>query len=104
MSTPPNIAAVKTYLLALQDSICAELEQEGITQLRVPSRAVFFQGGKYFVFVDEGGGRFRRREVYVGDATEGTTQVRSGLAAGEKVVTEGALLLQQVLQPRRINK
>jgi cobalt-zinc-cadmium efflux system membrane fusion protein len=84
--------------------VTADLEQEGITQLRVPSRAVFFQGGKTFVFIDEGSGRFRRREVYVGDATEGTTHVRSGVAAGEKVVTEGALLLQQMLQPRRINK
>ena len=28
MSTPPDTAAVKSYLLALQDSICASLEQE----------------------------------------------------------------------------
>jgi coproporphyrinogen III oxidase len=50
MPTPPNVAAVRTYLLALQDSICAALEAEEA-------------GGKFctdeWTRPDGGGGRTR---------------------------------------------
>lgn len=70
--------------------------------LQVPTRALFFQGGNYFVFVDSGEGRFVRQEVKAGDAANGSTTILSGLQPGQKVVSEGALLLQQMLQPRRV--
>ena len=70
--------------------------------LQVPTRAVFFQGGRHFVFVDGGDGRFVRREVKVGDSSDGNTTITSGLQSQQKVVSDGALLLQQMLQPRRV--
>jgi cobalt-zinc-cadmium efflux system membrane fusion protein len=70
--------------------------------LQVPARAVFFQGSRHFVFVDNGDGKFVRREVKVGDSADGNITILSGLQAGQKVVSEGALLLQQMLQPRRV--
>jgi len=82
--------------------ITAEIEHEEGTQLQIPAKAVFFQGGRHFVFVDAGGGRFERREVRIGDSSDGSIVVRSGLSEGQKVVTEGVLLLQQMLQPRRV--
>jgi membrane fusion protein, heavy metal efflux system len=72
--------------------------------LQVSTRAVFFQGGRHLVFVDGGGGRFVRQEVKVGDSFDGNTTILSGLQPGQKVVAEGALLLQQMLQPRRVVK
>jgi cobalt-zinc-cadmium efflux system membrane fusion protein len=70
--------------------------------LQVPARAVFFQGGRHFVFVDNGAGKFVRQEVKIGDAYDGSVNILSGLQSGQKVVSEGALLLQQLLQPRRV--
>jgi len=70
--------------------------------LQVPTRAVFFQGGRHFVFVDNGDGRFMRREVKVGNSSDGSMTITSGLQTGQKVVSDGALLLQQMLQPRRV--
>ena len=72
--------------------------------LQVPTRAVFFQGGRHFVFVDSGNRRFVRQEVKVGDSADGNMTILSGLQPGQKVVAEGALLLQQMLQPRRVVK
>lgn len=72
--------------------------------IEVPARAVFFQGSRHFVFIDAGGGRFERHEVQTGDAHDGRVIVTTGLTPGQKVVVEGALLLQQVLQPRRVLK
>lgn len=84
--------------------VTAALGSEARNVLQVPSRAVFFQGGRHFVFVDGGNGTFVRTEVKVGEASEGSVTVSSGLQPGQKVVTEGALLLQQLLQPRRVVK
>ena len=69
---------------------------------QVSTRAVFFQGGSNFVFVDAGNGRYVRRRVQIGESGDGATTVLDGLAMGDKVVSDGALLLQQLLQPRRV--
>jgi membrane fusion protein, heavy metal efflux system len=82
--------------------VTATIKDGAAMVLQVPTRALFFQGGRYFVFVDGGEGRFVRREVKAGDAADGSTTILSGLQPGQKVVSEGALLLQQMLQPRRV--
>ena len=72
--------------------------------LQVPSRAVFFQGGSHFLFIDDGNGGYTRQKVETGDAYESYITITSGLQPGQKIVTDGALLLQQMLQPRRVVK
>jgi cobalt-zinc-cadmium efflux system membrane fusion protein len=84
--------------------ITAEIEAKRTTQLEVPARAVFFQGGDYFVFTDDGNGKYTRRKVRVGDEREELVAILDGLHEGQNVVTEGSLMLQQLLQPRRIQK
>jgi membrane fusion protein, heavy metal efflux system len=82
--------------------VTAAVNGDAGTVLQVPTRAVFFQGGRHFVFVDSGDGRFVRKEVKVGDSYDDNVTILSGLQSGQKVVSEGALLLQQMLQPRRV--
>jgi cobalt-zinc-cadmium efflux system membrane fusion protein len=82
--------------------VIAAINGDAGVVLQVPTRAVFFQGGRHFVFVDSGEGRFVRQEVKVGDSSDGNVTILSGLQSGQKVVSEGALLLQQMLQPRRV--
>jgi cobalt-zinc-cadmium efflux system membrane fusion protein len=72
--------------------------------LQVPARSVFFQGGSNFVFTDDGNGGYTRQKVETGDVHEGNIAITSGVQPGQKVVTDGALLLQQMLQPRRVVK
>jgi cobalt-zinc-cadmium efflux system membrane fusion protein len=59
----------------------------------VPSSAVLAVGDKTMVLVEETPGHFRRTPVRVGDEVNGTVIVQDGLKAGERVVTQGALLL-----------
>ena len=61
--------------------------------VEVPASAVLSDGERQYVYVEDGGGRFARREVSVGAAHEGRVAVLSGLRAGEKVAAEGAILL-----------
>ena len=46
------------------------------------------------VFVDKGGWRFEPRDVQVGAQQDGRAEIVSGLAAGERVVVNGGVLLQ----------
>jgi cobalt-zinc-cadmium efflux system membrane fusion protein len=73
-------------------------------QLQVPAKSVFFQGGQHYVFVDNGSGRFTRRPVTIGDEQQGGVEIRDGVGAGDRIVTDGTLMLQQILQPRRVQK
>ena len=84
--------------------VTAEVDADGEKELLVPTKAVFFQNEKYFLFIDESNGSYQRREVKTGDVRNNFVEILSGLNAGEKVVTEGTLMLQQVMQPRRVQK
>lgn len=67
------------------------LVDEGLV---LPASAVLVRDGqRTAVYVDEGDGRFRRRDVVVGPSIDGRVQVLAGLREGERVVVEGALLL-----------
>jgi len=64
---------------------------------QVPSRAVYLRGAQYFVFFDEGDGRFARRAIKPGPISDGYQTVLAGLAATDKVVVDGNLLLERLL-------
>ncbi len=66
--------------------------------LRLPSAAVVSDGAASVVFVQATGGSFERRQVETGYQTRDQVEIVRGLAAGEKVVVSGALLLLNALQ------
>lgn len=66
--------------------------------VEVPDAAVILIGQKQYVFVAAGGSRFQRRLVSAEVRNGKRSLIRAGLQAGERVVTEGALLLQQMLE------
>ena len=73
--------------------------------LTIPASAIVTEGDRRFVFVEVGPNTFERREVEVGSLTppgsmtpvEGRVAVRRGLAAGERIVVEGAFTLKSEL-------
>jgi cobalt-zinc-cadmium efflux system membrane fusion protein len=84
--------------------ITAEIEARQAKSMRIPAKAVYFQGGKHYVFTEDGPGRFTRREVRVGEEHDGTASIVYGVQEGQKVVADDVLMLQQMLQPRRVQK
>ena len=66
---------------------------EQATALMVPASAVFTEGGKNYVYVQTGVREFARRAVEVSPDPSGRMRVTSGLKAGERVVSERALLV-----------
>ena len=77
--------------------VTAELKVAEAKGLVVPARAVYLRGEQYFVFVDAGAGRYVRRAVKLGPASDGVQVVLGGLAPAEKVVVDGNLQLEKIL-------
>ena len=61
--------------------------------LVIPKESVFDTGTQKIVFVDRGQGDFEPRQVTVGAKTEGSYEIKSGIAEGERVVTSGNFLI-----------
>ena len=84
--------------------VTAEIDADHEMVLLVPSKSVFFLGGQHYVFIDEGGGKFSRRKVMTDDVYGEQMEIAKGLSGGEKVVTLGSLMLQQIMKPQRVQK
>ena len=73
-----------------------DVETPGRTKLiTVPAKAVLNDGDKAMVVVASEGNVFRTRTVQVGPEVDGNVRIISGLAAGEKIVTSGAIFMKQ---------
>ncbi|HEU4391775.1 MAG TPA: efflux RND transporter periplasmic adaptor subunit [Blastocatellia bacterium] len=66
--------------------------------LMIPTAAVQQIDSQSVVFVKTGETEFQKREVRLGVESEGWVQVRDGLAAGDKVVTQAAFMLKSQLK------
>lgn len=86
----PGFLARVTFELGLHDDV-----------LLVPASALLSTDTEA-VFVVENG-TARRREVTTGVTSEGRIEIRSGLGAGERVVTAGANLLRDGAEVRVVN-
>jgi cobalt-zinc-cadmium efflux system membrane fusion protein len=67
--------------------------------VEVSSKALFMRGNDSYVFIEESPGSFHRERVKVGIEQDNKVPVLEGINAGQRVVTEGALLLQALVEP-----
>lgn len=66
--------------------------------LCVPVGALMEEQGVFYVYLQTGGEHFEKREVVLGGNDGERVQIRSGIAAGERVVTRGAYTLKLATQ------
>lgn len=66
--------------------------------LSVPRSAVLAAGPVAIVYVDKGGGVYEQRKVRLGRGGDEFAEVLEGVAAGERVVTQGNLLIDAQAQ------
>ncbi len=62
--------------------------------LTAPAKAVFVENGASYVYLQTGAAQFARREVTTLGGSGNRVRVTRGLAAGDRIVTEGVLLLR----------
>lgn len=78
--------------------VTVNLPSDEAAALSVPATAVFLKGEKHFVFVQDQPGQFTRQEVAIGSEQAGRVRILTGLQAGQSVVTNGCILLQQLME------
>lgn len=80
--------------------VTAKLQAASFQGISVPSKAVFLADNKNYVFVRTSATPFvfERREVKLGVSMPGITEAVSGLKAGDVVITDGNLYLQDILR------
>ncbi len=77
--------------------VSVDVPSRATSDVSVPSPAVFLKGDRHFVFVEERPGTFVRREVDVSAERDHRVLVSAGVRAGERVVTDGCVLLEGLL-------
>lgn len=93
-------ARVANADLALKPEMYARtriVTDDGRTAIKVPNAAVFEQGLQSYVFRVEGVGKFHRIPVEIASRGDAVSYVTAGIRPGERVVGEGALLLNAQL-------
>jgi len=83
-------------LLKAEMLVTVEVATGEPPKLQVPAKAVFLRGSQHCIFVEEQPGAFRRREVKLGETSEDKVEIVAGLRPGERLVTDGALLLEEL--------
>lgn len=78
--------------------VTVEVASGGEPKLQLPARAVFLRGNQHFIFIAEQPGTFRRREVKLGEAADDQVEILAGVQPGERVVSDGALLLEELAE------
>jgi len=67
--------------------------------VQTSSKALFTRGDDSYLFVETAPGVFQRKLVKVGTEQDSKIPIFEGVNPGQKVVTEGALLLQALVEP-----
>jgi len=84
-------------LLKAELYVTVEIPDAVPKSLQVPSKAVFLRDNQYYVFLETGDGRYQRKPVQIGSEREGKVAILEGLQEGQRLVTEGCLLLQSLM-------
>jgi cobalt-zinc-cadmium efflux system membrane fusion protein len=67
--------------------------------VEIPSKALFMKGDDSYIFVQSSPGVFERKLVKVGTEKDNKVPIFEGVTPGQNVVTQGALLLQALVDP-----
>jgi membrane fusion protein, heavy metal efflux system len=65
---------------------------------QVPVQAVLSRQNQHYVFVEKNPGEYERCPVQIGLEDHGNVAVITGLSAGQRVVTDGCLLLESIME------
>jgi cobalt-zinc-cadmium efflux system membrane fusion protein len=96
VNNPDKLLKAEMYVMA---EVVQNPDQERQMGVEVSAKALFMKGDESYLFIEESPGTFQRKRVAVGAEQDGKVPVFEGVSAGEKIVTEGCLLLQALVEP-----
>jgi cobalt-zinc-cadmium efflux system membrane fusion protein len=88
---------LKAEMYVLVDALAAPA-QGGPEPVEIPATAVFKRDNQSFLFVERSTGQYQRTAVKTGPEQDGKTLILQGVNVGDKVVTDGSLLLEALFE------
>ena len=85
-------------LLSAEMYVTVDVTATAAAGVEVSSKAIFLRDNQPYVFVETAAGEFLRRAVKLGVESGGRTAIIDGVAVGDRVVSEGCLLLESILE------
>jgi len=85
-------------LLLAEMYVTVEILVNDVAGVDVPTNALFAREDRRFVFVETAPGKFQRRVVKVARESADRSVVSEGLSVGDRIVVEGCLLLESLLE------
>jgi membrane fusion protein, heavy metal efflux system len=98
VNNPDKLLKAEMYVTVDVVTDTTNLTQASV---EIPSKAIFMRNNQYYLFVERAPGEYHRQVVKLGIEQDGKVQVFDGVTAGEKVVTEGSLLLQALIDAEK---
>lgn len=95
VENPGNFLKAEMYVMV--DVVSNPRETRAAVE--IPAKATFMRGNEYYLFIEESPGSFVRRRVTLGTEQDGRVPVFAGVRPGQKVVTDGCLLLEALVEP-----
>jgi cobalt-zinc-cadmium efflux system membrane fusion protein len=86
------------HLLRAEMYVTVELSDVPSGGVTISSKATFRKDDKTYVFVERAPGDYERKEIKTGAENNGRIAASNGLAAGDRVVIEGALALESIME------
>jgi len=84
-------------LLRAEMYVTAELNDLPPGGAVIPSKATFRKDDKTYVFIEHAPGDYERKEIKTGAENNGVVAVSDGIAVGDRVVVDGALSLETII-------
>jgi len=85
-------------LLSAEMYVTVDVTATAAAGVEISSKAIFLKGNQPYVFVETAAGEFQRRAVKLGVESSGRTAILEGITAGDRVVSDGCLLLESILE------
>jgi membrane fusion protein, heavy metal efflux system len=96
VNNPDKLLKAEMYVLV---DVVQAASKAGEMGVEVSSKALFMKGDDSFVFLEDAPGTYERKQVKVGIEKDNKVPIFEGVSPGQKVVVEGALLLQSIVEP-----
>jgi cobalt-zinc-cadmium efflux system membrane fusion protein len=96
VNNPDKLLKAEMYVLV---DVVQAASKAGEMGVEVSSKALFMKGDDSFVFLEDAPGTYERKQVKVGIEKDNKVPIFEGISPGQKVVIEGALLLQALVEP-----
>jgi len=90
-----KLLKAEMYVLA---DVVLNAAQSAQPIVEIPAKAVFMRENHTYLFIEESPGNYRRQAVKTDGEQDGKIPVLEGVRAGQKVVTDGCLLLEALLE------